>query len=85
VLDEISLDTPKTKDIVKILSNLKVERKALIITGEPEQNVYLLARNLPGISVTFAPIINVYDLLLHDKLIITKTAVSKLEEEYARA
>jgi len=79
------MDAPKTKDMVRLLSNLKVERKALIVTGTHQKNVYLSARNLPGISVTFAPLINVYDLLLHDKLILTREAVAKIEEVFTGA
>lgn len=85
VLESIAFDAPKTKSMVQVLNNLKVERKALIVTGTPEQNVYLSARNLPGISVTFAGSINVYDLLLHDKLILTREAVAKIEEVFANA
>ncbi|MCL2548110.1 MAG: 50S ribosomal protein L4 [Symbiobacteriaceae bacterium] len=85
ILEDLTLEAPKTKEIVRLLDNLKVERKALIVTGTPQQNVYLSARNLPGISVTFAPVINVYDLLLHDQLIMTKEAVAKIEEVFSRA
>lgn len=85
VLDKINFDAPKTKDMVALLGNLKVDRKALIVTGSPEQNIYLSARNIPGVSVTFADVINVYELLLHDKVIFTQEAVKKIEEVYTRA
>ena len=83
VLESLELDAPKTKEMVALLKNLKVDRKALLITADPEKNIYLSARNIPGISVTFSGSINVYDILLHDKLIILKDAVSKLEEVFA--
>ncbi|MCL2498338.1 MAG: 50S ribosomal protein L4 [Symbiobacteriaceae bacterium] len=85
VLDDLAMAEPKTKLMKEILGNLKVANKALIITGEPAQNVYLSARNIPGIAVTFAPVVNVYDLLHHDKLIMTRGAVAKIEEVFARA
>ena len=85
ILDTLSFASPKTKQMMEVLSNLKIERKALIVTGSVEQFVYLSARNIPGISVTFAESINVYDLLLHDKLILTRDAVTKIEEVFANA
>ena len=83
ILDSLNMSAPKTKEMVALLKNLKVDRKALFITADPEKNVNLSARNLPGISVTFSGSINVYDILLHDKLIIVKDAVGKLEEVFA--
>jgi len=85
VLDTIDFAAPKTKEMMSVLANLQIDRKALIVTESPEQNVYLSARNIPGISVSFAGVINVYELLLHDKLIITQEAVKKIEEVYTRA
>lgn len=83
ILESLNMSAPKTKEMIALLRNLKIDRKALFITADPEKNVYLSARNLPGISVTFSGSINVYDILLHDKLIIVKDAVGKLEEVFA--
>ncbi|MCE5196709.1 MAG: 50S ribosomal protein L4 [Negativicutes bacterium] len=83
ILESLDMTSPKTKEMVTLLKNLKIDRKALFITAGPEKNVYLSARNLPGISVTFSGSVNVYDILLHDKLIIVKDAVGKLEEVFA--
>lgn len=83
ILDSLDMTSPKTKEMVALLKNLKIDRKALFITAGPDKNVYLSARNLPGISVTFSGSVNVYDILLHDKLIIVKDAVGKLEEVFA--
>ncbi len=83
ILENLDMTSPKTKEMVTLLKNLKIDRKALFITAGPEKNVYLSARNLPGISVTFSGSVNVYDILLHDKLIIVKDAVGKLEEVFA--
>ncbi|ABO65494.1 50S ribosomal protein L4 [Geobacillus thermodenitrificans] len=83
VLDQLSLEAPKTKEMVKILNNLAVDRKALIVTDELNENVYLSARNIPGVKVVAANGINVLDVLSHDKLVITKAAVEKVEEVLA--
>jgi large subunit ribosomal protein L4 len=82
VLESLILDTPKTKDMLKLLSVLEV-KKTLIITAESNENVYKSARNIKGVQVIPANNINVYDLLKYDNLIITKEAVSKIEEVYA--
>ncbi|AGT30564.1 50S ribosomal protein L4 [Geobacillus genomosp. 3] len=83
VLDQLSLEAPKTKEMVKILTNLAVDRKALIVTDELNENVYLSARNIPGVKVVSANGINVLDVLNHDKLVMTKAAVEKVEEVLA--
>lgn len=83
VLDQLSLSAPKTKDFAKILNNLKVERKALIVTADFDNNVALSARNIPGVKFVAADGINVLDVLKHDQLIITKDAVAKVEEVFA--
>ncbi|MGG6432945.1 50S ribosomal protein L4 [Anoxybacillus sp. D401a] len=83
VLDNLALEAPKTKEMVKILNNLSVDRKALIVTADANENVILSARNIPGVTVVTASGINVLDVLNHDKLIITKAAVEKVEEVLA--
>ncbi|ELK20884.1 50S ribosomal protein L4 [Anoxybacillus flavithermus TNO-09.006] len=80
VLDNLKLEAPKTKEMVKILNNLSVDRKALIVTADANENVILSARNIPGVTVVTASGINVLDVLNHDKLVITKAAVEKVEE-----
>lgn len=84
VLDELTLAAPKTKDMVKILNNIKVSgKKVLIVTGDVEQNVVKATSNLEGIKTTFVGEINVYDILNHDYFVVTKSAVEKFEEVYA--
>ncbi|MDR9857497.1 50S ribosomal protein L4 [Paenibacillus sp. VCA1] len=83
VLDALALNTPKTKEFATILNNLKVERKALIVAPSYDDNVALSARNIPGVKFVAADGINVLDVLLYDKLIITKEAVQKVEEVLA--
>jgi large subunit ribosomal protein L4 len=83
VLDALSLAAPKTKEFAGILNNLKVDRKALVVTAEYDNNAVLSARNIPGVKLVSADGINVTDVLAHDKLIITKDAVAKVEEALA--
>ncbi|GIO88344.1 50S ribosomal protein L4 [Paenibacillus faecis] len=83
VLDALSLNAPKTKEFAAILNNLKVDRKALVVAPAYDDNVALSARNIPGVKFVAADGINVLDVLTHDKLIITKEAVQKVEEVLA--
>ncbi|MCR8660716.1 50S ribosomal protein L4 [Paenibacillus endoradicis] len=83
VLDQLAFATPKTKEFANILNNLKVERKALVVTANYEDNVALSARNIPGVKFVAADGINVRDVLVYDKLIITKEAVEKVQEVFA--
>ncbi|WJH36413.1 50S ribosomal protein L4 [Paenibacillus aurantius] len=83
VLDQLSINQPKTKEIVALLKNLKADRRALVVTSEFDENVALSARNIPGVKFVTAQGINVLDVLVHDKLIITKEAVEKVEEVLA--
>ena len=82
VLESLDFATPKTKNVIEMLKALEAN-KALIITAESNEAVYKSARNIQGINVIPANNINVYDLLKYEKLIITKEAVSKIEEVYA--
>jgi len=83
VLDQLSFAQPKTREFVAVLKNLKVDSKALIVTSGFETNVALSSRNIPGIKFVTADGINVLDVLVYDKLIITKDAVGKVEEVFA--
>ena len=80
VLEGLNFDAPKTKEMTQVLKGLNVDRKALVVTGEFSENVALSARNIPGIKFVTAEGISVLDVLKHDKLIITKDAVAKVEE-----
>ena len=83
VLDALEMDAPKTKDIVSMLAALKADKKTLIITAESNENVYKSARNIEGIAIIPVNNINVYDLLKYNNIVITKDAVSIIEEVYA--
>ena len=82
VLDELKLDTFKTKAAAEILNNIDAGKKAYIVTAENDQVIYRSFRNIEGVSVSAANLINVYDLLRHNKLVITKDAIAKLEEVF---
>ena len=82
VLDELKLDAVKTKDFVKVMSNLNVEN-ALVVTAAQDNNVVLSARNVPGVETSVAANINVYDVLNHKTLVVTKDAVASIEEVFA--
>ncbi|ENQ3108189.1 MULTISPECIES: 50S ribosomal protein L4 [Bacillus] len=83
VLEDLVLNAPKTKDMVAVLKGLTVEKKALIVTADVNEAVELSARNIPGVTVITADGVNVLDVLHHDKLIMTKAAVEKVEEVLA--
>ena len=80
VLEQLKLDEPKTKEMVRILAALGVNASALIATGETEENVVKSARNLAGIKTIPANLLNVVDLLSHKMLLMTETAVRKAEQ-----
>lgn len=83
VLENLTIDKPKTKDMVAILNNLKVDNKALVVTENYDNNIALSVRNIPGVKLVTATGINVLDVLKYDQLIITKDAVAKVEEVLA--
>ena len=83
VIDSLAFEAPKTKEAVAFLKGLSVDTKALIVTDVVNDNVALSARNIPGVTVVDANGLNVLDLVSHNKLIITKSAVEKVEEVLA--
>lgn len=82
VIDSLELAAPKTKTMVSLLKALNV-KKTLIVTAESNENAYKSARNIEGVAIIPVNNINVYDLLKYENLVITKDAVSKIEEVYA--
>jgi len=83
VLEALNIAAPKTKDMTAVLSSFKADRKVLIVTSEFDQNVALASRNIPGAKIVDAAGINVLDLVAHDKVIVTKEAIAKVEEVLA--
>jgi len=84
VVDQIATEEFKTKTIVKMLNALNVTGKALIVTQEADKLVYKSAANIPGVKTAAVNTLNVYDILNYDKFIVSKGAVTKIEEVYAR-
>lgn len=83
VLESLNFDAPKTKQVVKMLGDFGVDSKALFITADEAENVEKSARNIPGAKAIQALGLNVYDILHHDKLFITKDAITRIEEVFA--
>jgi large subunit ribosomal protein L4 len=84
VLDTLAVDAYKTKTIVEMLKALNVEGKALIVTAEANGKVIKSAANIKGVKTAAVNTLNVYDILNYDKFIVSKDAVAKIEEVYAK-
>ena len=84
VLDQLTFEAPKTKEIIKVLGALKLKTSALIVTAAAEQNVVKSARNIPGIKTSPANILNITDLLTFQTLVMTEDAVRKAEQLWGR-
>ena len=82
VVDDLKMDTIKTKNMQNVLNNLKAE-KALVVMPAVDQNVVLSARNIPEVQTATVNTINVYDVMRHKTLVLTKDAVASIEEVYA--
>ncbi|KGF06806.1 50S ribosomal protein L4 [Tissierellia bacterium S7-1-4] len=81
VVDNISFDAPKTSKMVEFFDKLGA-RKPLVVTESVDKNVYLSARNIEKAAVTYADLINVYELLKHDNLVISESALKRVEEVF---
>ena len=83
VLDSFNLDEIKTKNVVAVLKAINAAPKTLIVTADVNKNLVLSARNVEKLAVTTFNILNVYELLKYESLVITKDAIEKLMEVYA--
>ena len=83
VLESLTMEQPKTKEMIKILENIKAAKKALIVTDIKDENVIKSSSNIPGVKTTMVGELNVYDIVNHTSLIVTKDAVSRIEEVYS--
>ncbi|MGN0638237.1 MAG: 50S ribosomal protein L4 [Huintestinicola sp.] len=83
VLDNITMNDYKTKDMVKMLGAVGAQGKALIVMPEVDAKVIKSAANIPGVKTALVNTINVYDILNYDKFVVVKDAVAKIEEVYA--
>ena len=84
VVDDLSLATPKTKEMVAVLAALKIEGTTLIVQPDINKNLLLASRNIPDITVTTSCKLNTYDVLRPDKLVFTKSSFEKIEARLAK-
>jgi len=84
VLDSLSFEGPKTKEMVKVLANVGAARKALIVMADKDENVIRSAANIPGVRTVLVSTMNVYEIINHTNFIVTKDAISKIEEVYSQ-
>lgn len=82
VVDSLALAEVKTKEMQKVLTNLKAD-KALVITAADDQNVAISARNIADVQTATVNTMNVYDVMKHNTVVVTKDAVASIEEVYA--
>ena len=83
VIDSIKMETPKTADFAKFLAAVGCDCKTLVVTAAPDANVVKSGRNIPGCEITFANLLNVYDIVNDNKLVVDKAAHQKIEEVFA--
>ncbi len=83
VVDALTFDAPKTKDFAKVMTNLNVNDKALVVLNDNNENVVLSARNIPTVKTSLTNTINVYDVVNAKTLVLTQDAVKTIEEVYA--
>lgn len=83
VLDSLTFAAPKTKDMIKVLENVKAAKKALIIMAEKDENVIKSAANIPGVKTALVSTMNVYEIVHYTSFIVTKDAINKIEEVYS--
>ena len=83
VIDEIKMEAPKTAEFAKFLAAVGCECKTLVVTAAADANVVKSGRNIPGCEITFANLINVYDVVNANKLVVDKAALQKIEEVFA--
>ena len=83
VLDALTMEAPKTKEMIKVLANVKADKKALIVMAEKDENVVRSAANIPGVRTCLVSTMNVYEIVNYTSFIITKEAANKIEEVYS--
>ena len=83
VIDAIKMAAPKTKEFAAFLNNVGCSTKTLVVTAEADQNVVKSGRNIAGCQVTFANLLNVYDVLNADKLVVDQASLAKIVEVFA--
>jgi large subunit ribosomal protein L4 len=84
VVDDLKLDSPRTKEIVGVMSALELKGSTLIVASGGDRNLTLASRNLPGVALTTSDLLNTYDVLRPDKLLFTKSAFEKVGSRLAK-
>jgi large subunit ribosomal protein L4 len=79
VVEDFDLPEPKTKEMLKVLKGLNLGGKVLLLTGAASENLRRASRNLPGLTVTTAQQVNTYDVVSHERIVLTETALKQLE------
>ena len=82
LMEDFNLESPRTKDIVSILNSLNLEGKVLFVLGEHSPNILLSLRNLQKVNCCTWDMLNIYEVLWHDHLVLTESAVEKLQEKF---
>ena len=85
LIEDFTLDAPKTKDMVQVLENLGLVGKVLLVLGQPESNIHLSVRNIPNVNSCVWNTLNVYDVLWHDKIVFTESAAEQLEGKFVQS
>ena len=80
VLEELKLESSKTKEILKVMKNLKLDKSVLFVTNDLSDEVVLASRNIKGVKVILPNEVNVLDVVTYHNMIVTKDAVSRIEE-----
>jgi large subunit ribosomal protein L4 len=83
VLDALTFEAPKTKEMIKVLENINAGKKALIVMAEKDENVVRSAANIPGVRTALVSTMNVYEIINHNNFIVTTEAIKKIEEVYS--
>ena len=83
VIDSIKMEAPKTSEFAKFLKAVGADCKCLVVTAAADQNVVKSGRNIPGCEITFANLLNVYDIVNAKKLVVDQAALAKIEEVFA--
>lgn len=83
VVKELKFEEPKTKEMIKVLENIKAQKKALIVMDEKDDNVIKSAHNIPGVRTALVTTMNVYEIVNHYSLVLTEAAAKRIEEVYA--
>ena len=83
VIEELSVNTPKTKEFVTVLKNLGLDRSALFIIGDTDNNIYLASRNIPQVEVVTADLANTYQMLRYRNVVVSKAGMEALEKRLA--